>query len=188
MITMRYARKRRGFTLIELVMVISIIGIVVVIAVPNFVRSTRGNRLRTAARSVVMAGRYARSMAVLQQKEVKLVFDLDSGVISVGTDIRRELDKVHIEYVETKGSIRSPFATAADEAAGPAMGFQSIDEAEAPDTDENVRCTQGKIAIRYRTNGRCTPYEVKITDESDLSIEVSVDTLSSAKTTRTDSV
>lgn len=185
---MRRSRTRHGFTLIEVILVISIIGIVVVITVPNFIRSTRGNRLRTAARSVVMAGRYARSMAVLQQREIKLVFDLDSGVIAVGDELKRKLDKVRIEYVETKGSIRSPFAVTTDEPIDPLAGFQAVEEPDAPELDENTRRTDGKIAIRYRTNGRCTPYVIRIVDDANLAVEVSVDTLSSAKTTRTDAI
>jgi len=167
-------------------MVVFIMGIVIVIAVPNFVRASHGNRLTTAARSIVMAGRYARSMAVLQQKEMRLVFDIDAGVVSVGTEVKRVLDKVRIEYVETKGSIRNPFATTADEPIGLEVGFQAIDEPEAPNLDENTRRTDGKMAIRYRTNGRCTPYVVRIIDEAGLSVEISVDTLSSAKTSRED--
>ena len=181
---MRGWRTKLGFTLIELVLVISIIGIVVVIAVPNYVRSTRSSRLSTAARSVVMAGRYARSMAVLQQKEIRLVFDLDSGVISIAGDLKRELDKVRIESIETKGSIGSPFATAADTGPGFGEGFQAAAGARAPDLDENTRRTEGRLTIRYRTNGRCTPYVVRIVNDVGQAVEISVDTLSSAKTTR----
>ena len=183
---MPHGRTGRAFTLIELVLVVSIIGIVVAISVPNFIRSTRGSRLRTAARSVVMAGRYARSMAVLQQKEMRLIFDLDTGVVSVSGDLTRKLDKVRIDYVETKGSARSPFVTMADEELGEHDDFVAIGKTDAPETDENTRRTDGKIAIRYRTNGRCTPYTVRIVDDSELAVEIDVDALSSARTSQMD--
>jgi len=91
---------RRGFTLIEIVLILAIIGVVSAITLPNLVKSIRGNRLRTASRSIVMAGRYARSMAVLKQTEMALMFNLDSAKISVGEELMRKLDKVSIEYVE----------------------------------------------------------------------------------------
>ena len=70
-----------GFTLIELLLVLVIMGIIAAVTVPSVARSMRGNRLRSAARTVVMAGRYARSMAVLHQHEMKVSFDLARGIV-----------------------------------------------------------------------------------------------------------
>lgn len=93
---------RRAFTVIELLLVVVIIGMMTAIAIPNFVKSLHGNRLRTAARTVVSAGRYARSMAVLRQRVVELRFDLEKQTVSV-LDTRRELDRVRLASVELGG-------------------------------------------------------------------------------------
>jgi len=140
-----------GFTLIEVLLVLAIIGVVAGVSTPYFVKSIRGNRLRTAARVVVMAGRYARSMAVLRQKEMVVSFNLDAGKVSIGSELTRDLDRVAIEYVEFKD-------------------------------DELEPVTEGSCSVRYGTNGRCTPYSVKVSDHEGASITVSVDSLSSART------
>jgi len=90
---------RRAFTIIELLLVIVIIGIITAITIPNFIKSIRGNRLRAAGRTVVSAGRYARSMAVLQQRAVDLRFDLEAHTITV-LDMKRRLDRVRVAVVE----------------------------------------------------------------------------------------
>ncbi len=62
-----------GFTLLELLLVVVILGIVTAVIVPRFGASLAGGRLATAARSAMQASRYARTMALLHQAETVLL-------------------------------------------------------------------------------------------------------------------
>jgi type II secretion system protein H len=151
---MRIVNRKSGFTLIELFLVIAIIGISTAIVLPSFVQSMKGNRLRVATRTVVKAGRYARSIAVLKQVPITIVFDLDSGTVSVaggeGRDnIKRKLDRITIEFVMSS---------------------------------EEDKVTKGSYNVVYQTNGRCKPYTIKMIDSEGVTAEVQVDALATAET------
>ncbi len=72
-----------GFTLVELLLVVAIALIAAGIAVPLFSRSFQGSQLRAATRQVVMTAKYARSMAVLKQRYMAILFDRVGGSIEV---------------------------------------------------------------------------------------------------------
>ncbi|MEI6516983.1 MAG: prepilin-type N-terminal cleavage/methylation domain-containing protein, partial [bacterium] len=76
-------RHHKGFTLVEILMVLAIIGIATIVAMPSLVKSIRGNRLRMGARAVVMAGTYAHTMAILRNQEMKLVLDREGNRVTV---------------------------------------------------------------------------------------------------------
>lgn len=73
----------RGFTLIELLLVVAILGIIVVAAAPFVGPALSGGRISTAARELASAGRYARTMALMNATPVDLVVDLDAGTLRV---------------------------------------------------------------------------------------------------------
>ena len=77
---MKYFRK--GFTLVELLLVVAIIGIMAFVVGPSVFTSSDLMRLKTASRGVVQLSRYSKTMALLHQKPVELVFSSD-GKISV---------------------------------------------------------------------------------------------------------
>ncbi len=66
---------RDGFSLLEIILVVAIIIIASAIAIPSFMRSYEGARLNASARSIAMASKYARNMAVLQQTQMAVLFD-----------------------------------------------------------------------------------------------------------------
>lgn len=76
-------RKRTGFTLIELLLVVAIALIAAGISVPLFSRSFQGSQLRAATRQVAMTAKYARSMAVLRQQYMAILFDKVAGSVEV---------------------------------------------------------------------------------------------------------
>lgn len=146
---------RRGFTLMELLLVVLIVAIVAAVAMPSMVESIRWHRVRTASRTLVTVARYARSMAILKQCELSLSFNLDTGQVDMIAAkaslprFTRIIEGVALEYVEVEGE---------------------------------SRVTEGACSVPYRRNGTCRPFAVKIRDRHGSFILVRVDALASAKT------
>jgi hypothetical protein len=161
---------------------------------PYLVKSIRGNRLRVATATVVKAGRYARNMALLHTRETRLVFDFSAATVSV--------EPYHEAAAPTpnEGVLAEP--PARDTAGSPA----SATSAEPPpavasprlnisrhldsirfdyvEVEHKDRETAGTVAVVYRTNGRCDPYVVRLVDEYDNAMVVTVDALSSVEVER----
>ncbi|OVE76175.1 type II secretion system protein GspH [bacterium E08(2017)] len=151
---LRTSNFRKGFTLVEVLLVLVIVGIVSAVVLPNLAQSLKGNRLRVATRTVVKAGRYARSIAVLKQKPITLTFQLKDSTLTVGggdekDNITRKLERINIQSVNI-GS------------------------------DENSG--DGNVNVVYQTNGRCEPYELVLVDEEGRSTKIVVDALATAET------
>lgn len=185
-----------GFTLVEILLVVSILLILSAISAPYLVKSIRGNRLRAATTAVVQAGRYARSIAILSQKEMVLTFDLKDAVIRV--------DPRHASPAPASPAAGgAPAATgeappddlsadAASNSQVSAVGSsfalsRKLDEVriDSVQIENKGRDTGGDtVSIIYRSNGRCTPYRVRLVDEKGNAMVTEVDALSSPATRR----
>lgn len=69
-----------GFTLVELLVVVVIVGIMAMMLGPTFTTGSDIARVKTAARGVMQMSRYARTMAVLNQRPVALVLSADGSM------------------------------------------------------------------------------------------------------------
>lgn len=147
------------------------------VAVPSFLRSARGARLRASARTVVMAHRYARSFSVLRQKPTALLFDTEKQSVElVSVGLRGGLDE------------RSRFLEDRAQAAlqEPEQPMQGVVESEMVRelqpgvriasfrSDKEGQVHEGIYWVNYYPNGMCDAYELDLADEKNnrLSIEV----------------
>lgn len=116
-----HIRTCRGFTMAEVLTVITIIGILVLISLPNILGIMQMNRFRTSANDLLVKVRYARSLAIKARKRITMIIDLNqesfrlikpghteydlmkdiSGAVSAGI----ALDDRYILYVEKSGAI-----------------------------------------------------------------------------------
>lgn len=65
-------RAQQGFTLIELMVTVAVLGIVVGLAVPGFQSATNGNRLASAANELISTMQVARMEAVRRNRRVSV--------------------------------------------------------------------------------------------------------------------
>jgi prepilin-type N-terminal cleavage/methylation domain-containing protein len=72
--------RHNGFTLVELLVVVVIIGIMAMMLGPTFTTGSDIARVKTAARGVMQMSRYARTMAVLHQTPLALVIGADGTI------------------------------------------------------------------------------------------------------------
>jgi type IV fimbrial biogenesis protein FimT len=82
-------RNSKAFTLTELMIVISIMGLIAVLSVPNYNRFMMGWRLNGETQQLASALRTARSSAIMKNIDVVFTFDPDRGTYSWFEDNNR---------------------------------------------------------------------------------------------------
>ena len=81
---MKVGRWRRGFTLIELIVVMALLTIAMAVTMPSLSRFFAGRSLTEEARRVMAVTRYARSHAVSRSVPVEVRIDVDAATITLG--------------------------------------------------------------------------------------------------------
>ena len=82
----RRAQGRRGFTLIELVVVIALLAILFSVMAPPFFRSLGWARMSGSARALVSMAKFARFHAIMHGRPVFLAIDMVDNRFSLGAD------------------------------------------------------------------------------------------------------
>lgn len=155
----RERARRRGFTLLELLLVLVVVSIAFGIVMPLFLRSFQGHRLRTAGRAMTMVAKYAKNMSVLRQRDLVLRFDLAAGQVDlVSPDaglpgFSRSVEGVALAWVRRDGQ-------------------------------EPVQ--EGTCEITFFRNGTCQPFALCIRDPSGNAVELKVDAVGEVRSVNRD--
>ncbi|MBR0057354.1 MAG: type II secretion system protein [Kiritimatiellae bacterium] len=127
--------RREGFTLIELLVVVAIVLALAIAIVPNIGAGVSGTQRATAARSLVQAVRYARTMAILHgvETELVLVSAAEGAVLGVSRDGRPDPLGARIEVRVAAETMRQTSAQTGGEGES---GEDAVDEEDEWTTAE----------------------------------------------------
>jgi type IV fimbrial biogenesis protein FimT len=81
--TLKRNWKARGFTIVELIIAMVVLAILIMIAIPNFHRLTINGNLRTAARDLMADFNALREMAMAQNQQYDLTFNVGNNTYTV---------------------------------------------------------------------------------------------------------
>ncbi len=202
---------KKAFTLIELMVVVMVLGVVAAVIVPNFSVFMKGNRMRLSVKSVILAGKYAKSVAVLRQMDTAVIFDFDTNIISVNFVGSENISKdafvengfVDFEENETGGFASIIHKKAVSSTKGEQLeGIDAVERKlevgivfDIVEIDMSVLSDdfsgvyrEGVCRVVYYTNGRCEPYKVVLKHGGDIrqSATIAVDALGFVETTYED--
>jgi prepilin-type N-terminal cleavage/methylation domain-containing protein len=199
---------KHAFTLIEVLLVLVILGVMVTVMLPQVMSSLREHELRSATRVVMSSGRHAMSLAVLSQRRMSVVYDLENTTLTIRAAAQsKRPDELDEDAEDVSPDPLAAFAEEAwrtEDGGGTTGGSDGAYDGAVAIVDEEVvhefsgitfsfievegedgyRSQDGTHTIIYYTNGRCTPHTVGIEDSDGATATIEIDALSSGRVLR----
>jgi prepilin-type N-terminal cleavage/methylation domain-containing protein len=178
---------RRGFTLIEILVVIVIMALAAGIALPGFVRGMKGAQLRTASRTVIMAHKYARSTSVLRQVPMALLLDREASeleIIEMKAPPGAEARDKFLDSRQTRASDAVLGTEAPVEEAAPTITTELVRKLgrevkiESFISELGGQEFRGVYWIMYHPNGMSDGFELVLSDKSSRKVTIISDAIS----------
>ncbi|WP_298940095.1 GspH/FimT family pseudopilin [uncultured Psychromonas sp.] len=79
--------KMNGYTLVELIVVLAMVGVLAAIAVPSFSQLIKQNRLTSTANQLHSVFKFARSEAAKREKKINLVASGSQWSVELGSEV-----------------------------------------------------------------------------------------------------
>lgn len=136
-------RARRGFTLLELLIVVALIGVLVAMSVPRFPLASL--RADAGVRTLRGALQTAQRMAVTRQSDVVVIVDTAAGRLRLHEDTDRD------NVVDASERVRTvPLEEGAVLGVPPTGVFASVSD---PSVGTNLRDRDGSPSVTFRRDG-----------------------------------
>ena len=181
------ARRRAGFTLVEVILVLVVIVIISGISVPYFAGSYRGTKLRSSARTISRMARYSRSMAIMREETFTLVLNHETMEVFLGATPSREESSADGE-LDQDVLKRLGYIDDEDGGAGSTAGIDKEVHRFLPEgltvrefnknwTDDDDEFLDLYI-IRFYPNGQCEWFELELEDNRGMGVRLENDPIS----------
>lgn len=167
----RFSAKRRGMTLIEIVIVVVILGVTMAVAIPNMTGVNRKNKLNATARELIALAKAARAEAVFGERTTELILDLEKHEFWL--DLRRPDPNEGRTGTITGGGRNSKKQAARSMLEEKHTMPSGISFGEATALDQNI--LKGKlIAIDFYPDGTASPTIFSIQNDRKQSITIEI--------------
>lgn len=176
---------KRGFTLIEVILVLVVVVIISGISLPYFSGTFRGTKLRSASRTIDRITRYAHAMAILREETMSVVLNHETMEIFMGGPVQAATDtadgELDQEVLKRLGYVEG---SSEDENAGIEKEVHRFlpDHLTVFDFDKNWTeedaLYENLHVIHFYPNGQCDWFRLEIEDNRGMRVQLENDPIS----------